>query len=284
MREIRGRKSIHARAHVTDARIAAFRRLHESGCFVIPNPWDVGSARVLEQLGFSALATTSSGFAWSLGCPDNHVLLDEALAHFTSISGAVRVPVNADFEGGFARSPDGVAENVARAVRTGVAGLSIEDSTGDASEPLFELGLAVERVHAAREAIDKSGTGVLLTGRSEGFIVDRPDLDETIRRLSAFVSAGAECVYAPGLREIGDIKAVVDAVSPTPVNVLVSSGFTNLGEMTSIGVRRISVGGALARSAWAGFLAAAEEIARNGTFTALGRAASGAALNERFRD
>ncbi len=278
------RKSISLDVHVTDPRVTAFRRLHETGCFVIPNPWDIGSARALEQLGFPALATTSSGFAWSLGRPDNQVTLDQAVTHFASISGAVQVPVNADFEGGFATDPAGVAENVARVVRTGIAGFSIEDSTGDTSEPLFELELAVERVRAAREAIDRSGTGVLLTARSEGFIVDRPNLDETIRRLSAFASAGADCVYAPGLRELAQIKAVVDAAAPTPVNVLVSSGFTSLDELTTLGVRRISVGGALARSAWAGFLAAAEEIARNGTFTALGSAASGAALNERFRD
>ena len=180
-------------------RVHAFRELHRAGCFVIPNPWDVGSARVLAQLGFPALATTSSGFAWSLGRPDNHVSLDEALAHIQAIAASVNIPVNADFEGGFAVEPDGVAANVAAAVKTGVAGLSIEDSTGDSTNPLFAFELAVERVRAARRAIDDSGTGVLLTARSEGFIVGRPDLEETIRRLRAYADAGAECLYAPGL-------------------------------------------------------------------------------------
>ena len=181
-------------------RVHAFRELHRAGCFVIPNPWDVGSARVLAQLGFPALATTSAGFAWSLGRPDNHVSLDEALAHIQAIAASVNIPVNADFEGGFAVEPDGVAANVAAAVKTGVSGLSIEDSTGDSTNPLFAFELAVERVRAARRAIDDSGTGVLLTARSEGFIVGRPDLEETIRRLRAYADAGAECLYTPGLR------------------------------------------------------------------------------------
>jgi len=264
--------------------IDRFRQLHESGCFVLPNPWDVGSARLLVHLGSRALATTSSGFAWTIGRRDNHVTLDEALAHFRAIATAVDVPVNADFEGGFAIEPDDVATNVSAAVATGVAGLSIEDSTGDHDNPLFDFELAVRRIQAARAAIDRSGTGVLLTARSEGFIAGRPDLGETIRRLIAFAAAGADCLYAPGLRAMSDIKAVVDAVAPKPVNVLVSTGFTTVAEMTAAGVRRISVGGALARTAWTGFLAAAKEIAEQGTFTALSRAIPGVEMNGFFAD
>ncbi len=255
--------------------------LHQSGCFVIPNPWDAGSAKLLEQLGFKALATTSSGFAWTLGRRDNHVTLDEALAYFRAIANAVDVPVSADFEHGFANDPDGVAANVTKALATGIAGLSIEDSTKDDANPLFEFDLAVKRVHAARRAIDASGTRAVLTGRSEGFLVGRPDLDETIRRLKAYADAGADCLYAPGIRNLRDVEQVVRAVAPKPVNVL-GGDFANFDELQSIGVRRISVGGALARTAWTGFLAAAKEIAETGTFTALGRAISGVALNERF--
>jgi 2-methylisocitrate lyase-like PEP mutase family enzyme len=257
---------------MTADRARVFHRLHESGCFVLPNPWDAGSARALAQLGFQALATTSSGFAWSTGRADNHVPLEEALAHFRAIAASVTVPVNGDFEGGFAVEPAAVAVNVARAVETGVAGLSVEDSTGDPSHPLFDFTLAVERVGAARRAIDRSGTGVVLTGRSEGFIVGRPDLAETIRRLGAYAEAGADCLYAPGLRTAEDIAAVVRALSPKPVNVLVGSGFMTVGELAALGVRRISVGGALARAAWTGFLEAAREIASEGTFTRLGSA------------
>ncbi len=270
-------------ANATD-RIHTFRHIHESGCFVIPNPWDVGSARVLASLGFPALATTSSGFAWSMGRRDTHVSLEEALTHFRAVAGSVDVPVNADFQDGFAVAPEEVAANVAVAVRTGVAGLSIEDSTGDPSNPLFDFTLAVERVRAARRAIDRSGTGVLLTGRSEGFIVGRPDLGETIRRLSAYAEAGAECLYAPGIRELRDIVAVVQAVAPKPVNVLVGSGFTTVTALAEAGVRRISVGGALARAAWAGFLEAAKEIADRGTFTSLGRAVPFAEIEGLFGD
>ncbi len=259
-----------------------FRRLHESGCFVIPNPWDVGSARALAQLGFPALATTSSGFAWTLGRADNRVSLDEALAHIRSIADGVDVPVNADFEGGFAIDPAAVAANVAAATATGVAGLSIEDSTGNASNPLFEFSLAVERIRAARRAIDDSGSGVLLTARSEGFIVGRPDLAETIRRLTAYAAAGADCLYAPGLRTKEEIAAVIGAVAPKPVNVLVGSDFTTVAELAAAGVRRISVGGALARTAWSGFLQAATEIAERGTFTGLARAIPFAEINQRF--
>lgn len=263
-------------------RVRRFRDLHADGCFVMPNPWDAGSARLLVQLGFAAVATTSAGMAWSMGRPDNGVALDQALAHLQAIAAAADVPVNADFEGGFAVAPDEVAANVARAVTTGVAGLSIEDSTGDAADPLFPFELAVERVRAARRAIDASGSGVLLTGRSEGFIAGRPDLAETIRRLQAYAEAGAECLYAPGLRAADDIAAVVRAVAPRPVNVLAHGDFTTVAELTALGVRRISVGGALARSAWGGFLAAAREIATQGTFSGLGRGASSTELNEAF--
>jgi 2-methylisocitrate lyase-like PEP mutase family enzyme len=260
------------------AQIDRFRELHAAGCFVIPNPWDMGSARLLEQLGFPALATTSSGFAWSTGRRDNHVTLDDVLAHFRAISDAVAVPVNGDFEGGFAVAPEGVAANFAKAAATGVAGLSIEDSTVDGGEPLFDFSLAVERVRAAREG----APGVLLTGRCEAYLVGRPDLDETIRRLTAYAEAGADCLYAPGLRTLDDIRAVVEAVAPKPVNVLVGSDFTNVGEMAALGVRRISVGGALARAAWGGFLAAATEIAEKGTFTALTKGVPFAELNAKF--
>jgi 2-methylisocitrate lyase-like PEP mutase family enzyme len=259
-----------------------FQRLHESGCFVIPNPWDIGSARMLQQLGFKALATTSSGFAWSIGRQDNRVTLDEALAHFRAIASSVDLPVNADFEGGFADDPEEVADNVSTAALTGVDGLSIEDSTGDAEEPLYEFRLAVERVRAARRALDHSGTNVLLTARSEGFIVGRPDLAETIRRLTAFADAGAECLYAPGLRTLDDVRAVVAAVAPKPVNVLVGGPLFTVAQMAEAGVRRISVGGALARAAWGGFLGAAREIAEHGTFTALGNAVPFADINGAF--
>jgi methylisocitrate lyase len=259
-----------------------FRQLHDAGCFVMPNPWDLGSARVLARLGFEALATTSSGFAWSLGKPDNRVTLEEALGHFRVLAAGVDVPINADFEGGFAVAPEAVEANVTAATSTGIAGLSIEDSTGDPLNPLFDFSLAVDRVRAARRAIDDSRTGILFTGRSEGFIVGRPDLAETIRRLTAYAEAGAACVYAPGLRAKEDIAAVVRAVAPTPVNVLVGSDFTTVADLGAIGVRRISVGGALARIAWTGFLDAAHEIAGRGTFASLGRAVPFAEINGKF--
>lgn len=264
-------------------RCRVFRELHQSGCFVIPNPWDAGSARMLAQLGFPALATTSSGFAWSLGKADNHITLPEALGHFRVIAQAVEIPVNADFEGGFAIEPEAVAANVAAATATGIAGLSIEDSTGNASDPMFDFALAVERIRAARRAIDESGTGILLTGRSEGFIVGRPDIAETIKRLSAYAEAGADCLYAPGIRNRADITAIVKAVAPRAVNVLVGSDFTTVAELTDLGVRRISVGGALARAAWTGFLEAAKEIASTGTFTHLARAVPFVDLDESFK-
>jgi 2-methylisocitrate lyase-like PEP mutase family enzyme/uncharacterized damage-inducible protein DinB len=263
-------------------RVRRFRDLHASGCFVMPNPWDAGSARLLEQLGFQAIASTSSGFAWSLGRPDNHVTLDAALAHLRQLAGGVTVPVSADLEGGFADAPDDVAAHVRAAVRTGIAGLSIEDSTRDADAPLYAFDVAVDRVRAARRAIDGSGTGVLLTARTEGFIVGRPDLDETIRRLTAFAEAGADCLFAPGVRAAEEIRGIVDAVAPRPVNALVSGDVTTVAALAALGVRRISVGGALARTAWAAFLDAATEIAGRGTFTALGRAVSFVEMNARF--
>jgi methylisocitrate lyase len=260
-----------------------FRDLHGSGCFVMPNPWDVGSARLLAALGFPALATSSAGVAWSLGRADNHLALYEALSRIGSIAAAVDVPVNADFEGGFAIAPEGVATNVTRAVTgTGISGLSIEDSTGDPGQPLFDRALCVERVRAAREAIDASGARVVLTARTEGFVVGRPDLDETVRRLAAFAAAGADCLFAPGIRTREEITAVVAAVRPKPVNVVVGGDFATVAELAALGVRRISVGGALARAAWTSVLGAAREIAGPGTFTALGRIVPSAELNEAF--
>lgn len=250
---------------------------------MIPNPWDVGSARALVRLGFAALATTSSGFAWSLGRPDNGVSLEQALTHVRSVVESVDVPVSADFEGGFATAPAAVAANVTRVMATGIAGLSIEDSTGDPSNPLFDFALAVERIQAARHAIDESGTGALLTARSEGFIVGRPDLAETIRRLAAYAEAGADCLFAPGIRTRPDIVSIVSAVSPKPVNVLAGSNFATVAELREMGVRRISVGGALARTAWTGFLQAAQEIAERGTFTTFGSAVTFDEMNQLFR-
>jgi methylisocitrate lyase len=249
-----------------------FRTLHETGTFVIPNPWDAGSLRLLVRLGFPAVATTSSGWAWSKGRRDNGLTVDDALVHFREMAAISSVPVNGDFEGGFAIEPEGVAGNVARAAETGVAGISIEDSTGDADEPLFDFQLSVERVRAARRALDAAGSRIVLTGRSEGFIVGRPDLAETLRRLEAFAAAGADCLYAPGIRTRAEIAAVVRAVAPKPVNVLVGADFTTVEDLASLGVRRISVGGALARAAWTGLVQAAQEIADHGTFSRLGQA------------
>src|SRR4051794_4765761 len=258
-----------------------FFRLHESGCFVIPNPWDLGSARLLAQLGFVALATTSSGFAWTLGRPDNGIALEDALAHFRAIAEGTDIPVNADFQGGFAVEPTSVRANVTAVLTTGVAGLSIEDSTGDASSPLFEFALAVERVRAARAAIDDTSSGVLLTGRSEGFIVGRPDLRETVRRLVAYAEAGADCLFAPGLRTLSDIGTVVTEVAPRPVNVLASGAFS-VQQLADLGVRRISVGSGLARAAWRGFLDSAREIATTGSFASLDRAVPFPEMNAIF--
>jgi 2-methylisocitrate lyase-like PEP mutase family enzyme len=218
-------------------------------------------------MGFTALATTSAGFAWTLGRADNQVALDEALEHLRLVADAMTVPVNADFQGGFADDPQQVSANVELAVATGIAGLSIEDSTGDDAEPLYEFDLAVERVQAARQAIDESGTGVVLTGRSEGFVCGRPDIDETIRRLRAYADAGADCLYAPRIDNVEHVAAIVSAVSPKPVNLLINAPFITVTEAANLGVRRISVGGTLARAAWRGFLEAANEIADEGTFS-----------------
>ena len=260
----------------------AFRKLHESGCFVIPNPWDVGSARYLQGLGFKALATTSSGFAWSAAHADTAVPRDTVLAHIAAIVEATDVPANADFEGGYADDPEGVAESVRLCVETGVAGLSIEDSTGDKDKPLFDIEFAVERMKAARAAIDKTGD-VMLTGRAEGFIAGRPDLDEMIARLQAYSAAGADCLYAPGIKTREQIEAVVRAVAPKPVNFLNGAAFGHsVSDLAAMGVRRISVGGALARSAWGGFMRTAKQIAEQGSFEGFKEAASGAELNGFF--
>jgi 2-methylisocitrate lyase-like PEP mutase family enzyme len=250
-----------------EGRTAEFHRLHAAGCFVMPNPWDVGSARALEDMGFPALATTSAGLAWTLGKADGQITLGDALDHLQDIADAVVVPVNADFEGGYIVDPDGVGANVALAVETGVAGLSIEDASGDASEPLLPFALAVERIRAARQAIDESGTGIVLTGRSEGFVHGRPDIDETVRRLEAYAEAGADCLYAPRLETPEQVAAIVTAVAPKPVNLLINAPSMTVSGAADLGVRRISVGGTLARTAWGTFLAAAQEIAEQGTFS-----------------
>jgi 2-methylisocitrate lyase-like PEP mutase family enzyme len=265
----------------TDKR-TTFRSMHEAGCFVLPNPYDVGSARALQHLGFKAVASTSAGFAWTIGRPDNRVTLEDVLQHLTALCGAVDLPVNADFEGGFAHKPEKVAANVAAAVKTGVAGLSIEDSTGDATKPLYERASAIERIKAARSAIDADGSGVLLTGRCEGFLVGQTDLNMVIDRLTAYAEAGADCLYAPGIKTREEISAVVKAVHPKPVNLLIGASGLSVAQAAGLGVRRISVGGSLARTAWSGFMRAAREIAEQGTFTKLGQGYSGAELNKMF--
>ena len=261
---------------------AQFRKLHESGCFVLPNPFDVGTAKALQHLGFKAIASTSAGFAWTIGKADNRVTVEDVCNHLAAISAAVDIPVNADFEGGFAVEPEGVATNVARAVKTGLAGLSIEDSTGDKTKPLFDRNLAIERIKAARKAIEADHSGVLLTGRCEAFLWGVTDLKLVIDRLLAYSDAGADCLYAPGLKTREDIAAVVKAVAPKPFNLLIGASGLSLAEARDIGVRRISVGGSLARSAWAGFMKAAKEMADKGTFTELASGYPGAELNKLF--
>jgi 2-methylisocitrate lyase-like PEP mutase family enzyme len=261
---------------------AAFRKMHESGCFVLPNPFDVGSALALQHLGFKALASTSAGFAWTIGKADNRVTLDEVCDHLSALCAAVDLPVNADFEGGFAHEAEKVAANVARAVKTGVAGLSIEDSTGDTAKPLYDRALAIARIKAARAAIDATNSGVLLTGRCEGFLVGQADLDMVIERLKAYSEAGADCLYAPGIRTKEQISAVVKAAHPKPVNLLIGASGLSLAEARDLGVRRISVGGSLARSAWGGFMTAAREMADKGTFTELANGYPGGELNKMF--
>jgi 2-methylisocitrate lyase-like PEP mutase family enzyme len=269
------------------SRRAAFRGLHESGCFVIPNPWDAGSARYLQGLGFKALATTSSGFAFSRGLPDGEggASRDAALAHIAEIVAAMDLPVNADFQAGYADDPEGVAESVRLCVETGVAGLSIEDATGDRDKPLYDLPLAVERISAARASIDASGADVLLTARVECFLVGHADpLRKAIRRLQAYSEAGADVLYAPGPTERAQIEAVVKAVSPKPVNVLVySDSNLRVANLAAMGVRRISVGSSLARAAWTGFIRAAKLIADEGRFAGFEGLVSGAELNQFFR-
>lgn len=269
-------------ANVSDKR-ARFRSLHETGCFVIPNPWDLGSARFLQGLGFPALASTSSGFAWSRARPDNGISRDKVLEHLADLVEGTDVPINADFEAGFAADPAGVGESVRLAVQAGVAGLSIEDATGMGAQPLYAIEDAVQRLRAARLAIDRTGGDTLLVGRAECFVAGRPDLAETIARLKAYANAGADCLYAPGIRTREHIAAVVQAVAPKPVNLLVSSaGDLTVADIGALGVRRISVGGALARSAWAGFMRAAELLAHEGRFDGFADAASGKVLNDFF--
>jgi 2-methylisocitrate lyase-like PEP mutase family enzyme len=265
---------------------AKFRSLHESGCFVLPNPWDIGTAIYLEHLGFKALATTSAGFAFSRSKPDGGVPRDEMLAHIREIVEATSLPVNADFQAGYADEPDDLAKNVRLCVETGVAGLSIEDSTGRSDFPLYEKKLAIERIRAARSAMNDSKTGIVLTGRCEAWLVGDPDpLHTVLERLTAYAQAGADCLYAPGVSDPNEIAQIVNAVAPKPINVLVS-GFnhrlTSSG-LADLGVRRISVGSGLALAAWGAFLRAAQDIKTNGTFNLLADNASSAELNELFR-
>ena len=263
-----------------------FRALHQSGCFVIPNPWNVGSARYMQGLGFKALATTSSGYAHSIGYADGDVTRDMALAHYREIAQATDIPLNADFEGGYADDPDEVAANVRLCIDTGVAGLSIEDFTGnEGNDPLYDFDLAVKRVRAARDAIDKAGGDVVFTARTEGFIHNRPDLDETIRRLKAFADAGADCLYSPGVKTREHIAATVKAVAPKPINFLNAGpfGFT-VNDLAELGVRRISVGGTLSRVAMHAFIQSAQQIAKEGKFDSFAGVVSNADLNKFFHE
>ncbi len=263
----------------------AFHDLHRSGCFVIPNPWDAGSAVFLQALGFKALATTSSGHAWSQGRPDGGMSRDDVLAHLHAMVAATDLPVNADFQAGFGDDVKAVMESVTLAVETGIAGLSIEDSTGDPSRPLYDVATAVERVAAARRAIDKAGADTLLVGRAECFLVGQPDIGEAIARLQAYADAGADCLYAPGVRTREHIAALATRLAPKPINVLVGHpSELTVSEIAELGVRRISVGGALARSAWGGFMRAARLIAEQGRFDGFRAAAPGAELDSFFAD
>ena len=261
-----------------------FRELHQSGCFIIPNPWDIGSAKYLASLGFKAIASTSAGFAFSRGLPDNAVGLDAVLAHLRELVNATDLPVNADFENGFAHEPDKLSENVRLGVETGIAGISIEDSTGAPDHPLYDFDQAVARIKAARRAIDQSGADAMLVGRAECFLVGVPDIGETTRRLKAYADAGADCLYAPGIETTEEVAAVVKAVAPKPVNVLISGpGGLTVDEVAALGVRRVSVGGSLARAAWGGFIRAAKELAGEGTFNGFAGAAPHGELNKFFR-
>ncbi|MCC7346703.1 MAG: isocitrate lyase/phosphoenolpyruvate mutase family protein [Variibacter sp.] len=262
----------------------AFRALHQSGCFVIPNPFDVGSARYLAALGFKALATTSAGAAWAMGYADGSVPRDEMLAHIAAIVRATDLPVNADYEGAHAHDPAAVAEGVRLCIETGVAGLSVEDYTNDRDNPIYDFELSVARVKAARAAIDKAGGDVLLVGRAEGLIRNRPNFDDILRRLVAFSNAGADCLYAPGLTTAEQISKVVEAVAPKPVNVLMGQpSALTVKDLTALGVRRISVGGALARAAWGGLARAAQRILQQGDFNGFADAMPGTELNTLMR-
>jgi 2-methylisocitrate lyase-like PEP mutase family enzyme len=265
------------------AKRQAFKQLHQSGCFILPNPFDVGSALFLQSLGFKALATSSAGFAWSRGRADGALDRGQVLAHLKDLVSATALPVNADFENGFGKDAPAVAESVHLAVQTGVSGLSIEDSSGDPSNPIFDLGTAVARLRAARAAIDQAGGDTLLVGRAENFITGRPDLPDTIARLKAYADAGADCLYAPGIRTREEIAEVVAAVAPKPLNVLIGGpSELTLDALSALGVRRVSVGGALARSAWGGLQRAARALAA-GRFDEFASAASGQELNALFR-
>lgn len=267
------------------ARRTAFRALHQDGCFVIPNPWDRGTARYLRHLGFQALATTSAGYAFSQGLPDTAVPRDHMLSHVGELVAATDLPLNADFESGYAHEPEALAANVQRCVETGVAGLSIEDATGDRARPLYELPLATERIRAARAAIDQSGTGALLTARAECYLVGHSDpLTESLRRLQAYAEAGADVLYAPGLNRPDDIRTLIAAVRPKPINILMSANTgSSVTDLAELGVRRISVGSALARAAWTGFMRAAHAIAKDGTFTGFEGMVPFGEINELFR-
>jgi 2-methylisocitrate lyase-like PEP mutase family enzyme len=260
-----------------------FRKLHDAGCFVLPNAWDAGSALLLQSLGFKAVGSTSAGYAWSVGRPDYGLERDDVLQHLTALSAASDLPVNADFENGFADRPEDVAASVTQCTATGVSGLSIENRTSDPKKPLYDDALAVDRIRASRRAIDASGTHVLLVARCEGFLVGQPDLAATIKRLVAFAEAGADCLYAPGISTREQIAAVVKAVAPKPVNVLIG-GKTELTVqvLAELGVRRVSLGGALARAAWGGFMRAAIEIKEKGTFAELGSGYPGGELQKIF--
>jgi 2-methylisocitrate lyase-like PEP mutase family enzyme len=273
-----------ARPSTADKR-KTFRELHKSGCFVIPNPWNVGSARYLQGLGFKALATTSSGHAHSEGYADGEQSLADVLAHYRELAAATDIPLNADFENGFADTADGVAENVMRCIATGVAGLSVEDSPNNSSTPLYAFDEALARVKAARAAIDKAGGDVVFTARTEGFIRGWPDIDETIRRLKAFADAGADCLYSPGIKTREHVEATVKAVGGKPINFLNSGafGFT-VNDLAGMGVRRISVGGSLARVAMHAFIKTATEIARGGRFDGFANLVSNAELNKFFSE
>lgn len=284
---------------MTQSRIGAadkrrtFRKLHEGGCFLIPNPWDPGSARYLQSLGFKALASTSSGAAWSRGLPDNGLSRDEVLEHLRLMAASTDLPLNADFENGFAADAAGVGESVRLAVETGIAGVSIEDSIAardlgadpgaSGAEKLFPMEVAVDRMRAARRAIDAAGADVMLIGRAECFLVGLPDIEITVARLKAYADAGADCLYAPGIRTAEHIRTIVEAVHPKPVNLLVGApSDLSLAQIADLGVRRVSVGGALARTAWGGFMKAARNLAEQGSFDGLAGAAAHQTLNALF--